>query len=100
MVFISSKYCRQINNVGLYITPLLNDFTCSGFISNLLRTGDGFACTECGKEFKDPSNARRHVKNSHNHVTGVLSCDFCQRLYKNNDSLRDHQRKAHGIYKQ
>ena len=83
-----------------YTTPLLNDFTCSGFISNLLRTGDGFACTECGKEFKDPSNARRHVKNSHNHVTGVLSCDFCQRLYKNNDSLRDHQRKAHGIYKQ
>ena len=80
--------------------PTFKHFTFSGFYSNLVRTADGFTCTECGKEFKDQSNARRHAKNSHSYVTGVLSCDYCQRVYKNNDSLRDHQRKAHGIYKQ
>jgi len=64
------------------------------------RTVSGFKCNECGKEFSDQSNCRRHVKNSHNKVYGVLFCDYCQRSYKNNDSLRDHQRKAHGLYKQ
>jgi len=71
-----------------------------GFSSHVVRTECGFRCAECGKEFSDQSNARRHAKNSHNQVTGVLSCDFCQRSYKNNDSLRDHQRKSHGLYKQ
>jgi len=71
-----------------------------GYSSQVLKTASGYVCAECGKEFTDQSNARRHAKNSHNKVTGVLSCEFCQRSYKNNDSLRDHQRKSHGLYKQ
>eukprot|EP00091_Calanus_sinicus_P014222 TRINITY_DN31652_c0_g1_i1.p1 TRINITY_DN31652_c0_g1~~TRINITY_DN31652_c0_g1_i1.p1 ORF type:complete len:126 (-),score=31.65 TRINITY_DN31652_c0_g1_i1:47-424(-) len=31
--------------------------------SFVLKTGSGFTCTECGKEFNDKSNCRRHLVN-------------------------------------
>ena len=63
--------------------------------------GLGFTCGLCGKGFGvNRHHCRRHIKNSHKQVTEVLSCDYCQRTYKNKDSLKDHQRKNHGLYKQ
>ena len=62
--------------------------------------GLGFTCGLCGKGFGvNRHHCRRHIKNSHKQVTEVLSCDYCQRTYKNKDSLKDHQRKNHGLYK-
>jgi len=70
----------------------------TGFGNHILKTGSGFTCAECGKEFNDQSNCRRHVKISHNHFAGELSCEYCQKTYKNNYSLKDHLRKTHGVY--
>jgi len=69
-----------------------------GFSSLILKSGSGFTCTECGKEFNDQSNCRRHVKISHNYSMDEISCDYCQKTYKNNYSLKDHLRKTHGVY--
>jgi len=69
-----------------------------GFSSLILKNGNVFTCAECGKEFNDQSNCRRHIKISHNFQVGELSCEYCQKTYKNNYSLKDHLRKTHGVY--
>jgi len=69
-----------------------------GFSSLILKNGNVFTCAECGKEFNDQSNCRRHIKISHNYQVGELSCEYCQKTYKNNYSLKDHLRKTHGVY--
>jgi len=72
-----------------------------GMNNYILRTETGYTCIECGKEFSDQSNCRRHVKNYHNksNVSAII-CEICQKCYKNHDSLRHHQRATHGLYKQ
>jgi len=72
-----------------------------GIHNYMIKTDAGYICTECGKEFSDQSNCRRHVKNFHNKSNiSSLICNLCQRTYKNHDSLRHHQRATHSLYKQ
>jgi len=72
-----------------------------GMNNFVIKTDAGFSCAECGKGFSDQSNCRRHVKNFHNKSNiYTLICNLCQKSYKNNDSLRHHQRATHGLYKQ
>jgi hypothetical protein len=43
-------------------------------------------------------HARRHIKNVHTSLERPTTCDYCHKIYKNSDSLKAHQRSAHGIY--
>jgi len=71
-----------------------------GINNFVIKTDAGFTCAECGKEFSDQSNCRRHVKNYHNKSSiSSLICNLCHKTYKNHDSLRHHQRATHNLYK-
>jgi hypothetical protein len=76
----------------------LNKSLLIGLNSYVLKTGSGFTCVECGKEFNDKSNCRRHAKISHNLFVGELFWEYCHKAYKNNYALKDHLRKTHGVY--
>ena len=63
--------------------------------------GSGFSCGICGKGFgMEKGHCKRHIKNVHSKSDSCLSCEFCQKPYKNYDSLSQHQRTVHGVYKQ
>ena len=61
----------------------------------------GFSCGLCGKGFgMEKGNCKRHIRNVHSKTISNLTCEFCQKSYKNYDTLRSHQRANHGVYKQ
>jgi len=65
------------------------------------RNGSGFTCTLCGKGFglrKD--HCRRHIRSTHNSTENTHTCQYCSKGYKTYDSLRNHERSAHGLYRQ
>ena len=63
--------------------------------------GTGYSCGLCGKGFGlEKGHCKRHIRNVHNKSVTNLTCDYCQKSYKNYDSLRHHQRTTHGVYKQ
>ena len=69
--------------------------------SNIIEGPDGFTCGLCGKGFgSEKGNCKRHIRNVHTKAVASLMCEFCQKSYKNYDTLRSHQRANHGIYKQ
>ena len=91
----------QLIIMGSFRKKSINFSFSSGITNYVIRTDAGFTCAECGKEFSDQSNCRRHVKNYHNKSNiSALICNLCQKTYKNHDSLRHHQRATHGLYKQ
>jgi len=50
------------------------------------------ACEYCNKYFhKDSIN--RHMKNIHG-PSQAWQCQFCEKIFKNNDSLKDHQNRV------
>jgi len=58
-----------------------------------------FSCRICGKNFGQKKHCKRHIVNAH--INTVPSwCEVCQKNYKNIDTLRTHQRIAHGLYAQ
>ena len=63
--------------------------------------GEGFSCGLCGKGLgTQKGNCRRHIRNVHSKSSSNLTCEFCQKSYKNYDTLRSHQRANHGVYRQ
>jgi len=63
--------------------------------------GTGYSCAICGKGFGyEKGHCKRHIRNVHNKSGEILFCEYCQKSYKNYDSLRHHQRTTHGVYKQ
>jgi hypothetical protein len=63
--------------------------------------GLGFTCGLCGKGFgANKKHCKRHIINFHSANKATLGFDFCNKTYKNYDSLRHHQRTQHGLYKQ
>jgi hypothetical protein len=64
-------------------------------------TGLGFTCALCGKGFGvNKHHCRRHIRNYHNQASSVNTCQYCQKTYKTYDSLRNHERNTHGMYRQ
>ena len=43
-------------------------------------------------------HARRHIRNVHTSLERPITCNYCYKIYKNGDSLKAHQRSAHGVY--
>jgi len=71
--------------------------------SNIIEdpNGQGFSCGLCGKGLgPQKNNCRRHIKNVHSKSSANLFCEFCQKRYKNYDTLSSHQRASHGVYRQ
>ena len=65
----------------------------------ITKVGDGkFFCTVCGNTFNDCGNAKRHFRLRHTTQT-PQKCHICKKVYKNDVSLFNHTRSAHGITK-
>jgi len=63
-------------------------------------TGLGFTCALCGKGFGvNKHHCRRHIRNYHGQADSVISCQYCPKTYKTYDTLRDHERNKHGMYR-
>jgi len=72
-------------------------------LSNIVENpeGHGYSCGLCGKNFGfEKGHCKRHIRNVHSKTVTNLACDYCQKSYKNYDSLRHHQRTTHNVYKQ
>jgi hypothetical protein len=49
----------------------------------------------CGKGFKIRAHVKTHVESVH--VTGAqVPCEICNKMFKNNESLKTHYRVKHG----
>ena len=89
--------------LDIYISDLGQDASMLGINESIIDDplGQGFTCALCGKGFGvNKHHCRRHIKNFHRKNDISLSCNVCQKSYKNYDSLRHHQRTSHGLYKQ
>ena len=59
-----------------------------------LENGQVFACDLCGSQFRDRSNARRHVRFVHSAEQSV-DCEFCGATLKNIRCLKAHVKSIH-----
>ena len=59
--------------------------------------GEKILCKHCGVAFHKYS-LKRHIKNQHQ-ATETLQCSYCSKISKNEASLNEHMRSAHGVYK-
>ena len=53
-------------------------------------------CPYCYKSIHK-ATLRRHIKNQHGDA-GSVKCNFCDGLFKNETSLKDHLRQKHNVY--
>jgi len=58
-----------------------------GLISYIISTEAGFSCTECGKQFSDQSNCRRHVREKH-FGQDQDTCRICNKLISKRNIAR------------
>ena len=55
--------------------------------------GGRWTCNECGKDFRDKTDTRRHIEAKHtNHA---FPCNICGMKLASRDSLRRHFRRLH-----
>jgi len=62
----------------------------------IVKGESGFTCLNCGRKFKDRSNAGRHFKTQHLPVPKA-KCHVCQKTFKNAVTRNTHRAKEHGI---
>ena len=67
----------------------------SDFISGGL-DGEPYICNQCGVSFKDKSNCRRHVRNTH-FSEPPHPCSLCSSVLKNRVGLQYHMKKYHPL---
>ena len=85
--------------VGVLVSDPLLQCTEDKILDNIVEDPLGFKCGLCGRGFgSNKSHCKRHIKNVHSKTTSALFCDFCQKNYKNYDTLKAHQRVTHGVY--
>jgi len=53
-------------------------------------------CPYCYKSIHK-ATLRRHIKNQHENA-GSVKCNFCDGIFKNESSMKDHQRQKHNVY--
>ena len=53
-------------------------------------------CLACGKDFRDKSNGRRHVKTMH-YEAPAFECEVCGKVLKNKNTYQNHISITHGI---
>lgn len=54
-----------------------------------------YQCKWCTCSYGRKEHLTRHEKNIHGEDAGPFICNFCQRTYKNAESLRSHQYQSH-----
>lgn len=54
-----------------------------------------YKCQWCNCSYGRKEHLTRHEKNIHGTDAGPFICNFCQRTYKNAESLRSHQYQSH-----
>jgi len=62
---------------------------------------DAAGKTQCGfcYKFIHPSSLKRHIRNQHgDNVGSQVSCDVCNKMYKNEATMKEHKRITHNIY--
>ena len=102
-IYMENKQVDIMLILDIYISDLGQDASMLGINESIIDDplGQGFTCALCGKGFGvNKHHCRRHIKNFHRKHDISLSCNVCQKSYKNYDSLRHHQRTSHGLYKQ
>ena len=95
--------CKHLFNtiVGVLMADPLLQCPEDKILENIIEDplGLGFTCGLCGRGFgSEKGHCKRHIKNVHSKTSSALSCDFCQKSYKNYDTLKAHQRATHGVY--
>ena len=103
MCISTPEYLANLLNtiVGIPMSFLSLKFPEDKILDNILDDplGLGYTCALCGRSFgSDKSHCKRHIKNVHSKTTTAMACDFCQKSYKNYDTLKTHQRATHGVY--
>lgn len=56
---------------------------------------DGFQCSQCDKSYHYLRALTRHVKNIHGQHAHAVTCDICQRVFKNVETFRSHMHQKH-----
>ena len=56
-------------------------------------------CSLCNREFTQKGHCKRHILAVHCTEQMAMTCGVCNNNFKNRDSLRTHERKAHGLYR-
>ena len=62
----------------------------------IIKSGNQFKCSECGRSFIVKSQCRRHVQNVHSKQKEL--CPICHKFMKNQTTLKSHLRGTHGVY--
>merc|ERR1712142_546760 len=75
-----------------------------GDMGGVGQEGVGTDCggkTQCGFCYKliHPSSLKRHIRNQHGDSVGSqVVCDVCNKIYKNEATMKEHKRITHNIY--
>ena len=63
--------------------------------------GDGKCkCSICGKICIQKSDSKRHILAKHSGITQEVTCTSCGKTFKNKQTLGNHNRIVHSVYKQ
>jgi hypothetical protein len=58
---------------------------------------DEFHCTKCEKSYQYLRALKRHEKNIHGQYAHAVSCELCQKVFKNVETLRSHMHQKHSV---
>ena len=74
------------------------DFVAEEYIQKIEGGRTNCACTLCGKDFIQKSDAKRHVIAKHSGIQQQVSCTICGKTFKNPQTVKSHMRQTHGCY--
>jgi len=74
------------------------DFVAEEYIQKIDGGRTSCACTLCGKDFIQKSDAKRHIMAKHSGIEQHVSCNICGKTFKNQQTVKSHMRQTHGHY--
>jgi len=78
------------------------NFFTTGFVAELYieTSADGRSkCTICNNFFTQKCDTKRHILSKHSGIQQQVSCNFCGKTFKTKQSLGNHTRLVHSVYK-